>query len=276
MNHSTKIARIAYTLPMSARNQRKKAQRIRKKAERDANQQHDDEVLKVQDALSMLSEETRLALQEHLRDKDNDKAQSANEEGVQEDFHLSQFWYDDQSAALLGHEALERADQVRGQGKGMGRIACISCPSIYRAIVKIMEDMPQDEQKNDVVLFEFDERLSRLVPAAQAQRNFVLYDFREENLARMIPAEFEGYFDFVVVDPPYLNKDCMLAFQKAIEFVSRRDESSRLFCTGAVLEPVFAEALPEYKMCSFQPTHSCKLGNAFATYANYESKRLNE
>jgi len=220
----------------------------------------------------MLSEDTRLALQEHLKERvEVSKDSIEGRFSTVEDFHLSQFWYDEQSANVLAEEALERSDLVRGEGKGSGRIACLSCPSIYKAIRRLLDE--EDELKNDVVLFEFDSRLSCLVPTAQVQRNFVHYDFREKNLARIIPAEFEGYFDFVVADPPYLNKECILAFQKTVESISQRD-SARLFCTGAVLEPTFEQYLPEFRICDFEPTHASKLGNAFATFANYTSERL--
>merc|ERR1719516_853505 len=47
---------------------------------------------------------------------------------VSEDWQLSQFWYTESTALALAREALAAA----GDG---GRIACVSCPTLYKAVV---------------------------------------------------------------------------------------------------------------------------------------------
>merc|ERR1711951_243294 len=51
---------------------------------------------------------------------------------VSEDWQLSQFWYTESTAAALAKEALTAAGDK-------GRIACVSCPTLYKAIVDVVK-----------------------------------------------------------------------------------------------------------------------------------------
>jgi hypothetical protein len=254
------------------RNARKKAQRLRKKKQE---HEEEDEFKAVEHAIDLLSEETRAALEEHLREK---KQMSANVKkgDIGEDFGLSQFWYDEASSKKLAEEAIEMSKIAKGDRPGKCRIACVSCPSIYKAIKVLLGSSSTDEF--EVVLFEYDKRMEATLVTpfetiGSAKDHFVFYDFQVEDPKHLIPERFWGYFDFVAADPPYLNAETLKAFEKAVLLISH-SHTRRLFCTGAVMEQVFTNEIPAYRPCEFRPEHSSKLGNAFMTFSTYESVGL--
>merc|ERR1719334_2022930 len=52
---------------------------------------------------------------------------------VSEDWQLSQFWYTESTAIALAKEALAAAGEN-------GRVVCVSCPTLYKAIVDVVKD----------------------------------------------------------------------------------------------------------------------------------------
>ena len=73
-----------------------------------------------------------------------------------------------------------------------GAIACISCPSLYRALRKVAPGQAAH-------LLEFDQRLAALAPPG----GFTLYDYNEPE---SVPDGLRGAFSVVVCDPPYLSE----------------------------------------------------------------------
>ena len=87
-----------------------------------------------------LPADTQAILDGFLRNK---REAAADKDPFAEDWGLSQFWYTKETASKVAAEATRAA-------KG-GRIACLACPSLFRAL---------QEQHPDAVatLFEFDRR----------------------------------------------------------------------------------------------------------------------
>ena len=91
--------------------------------------------------LPTLSAETFAALKQFYKEEDEREAIkiSTKDQPVQdisnfnEDWNLSQFWYDDQTAEILARECVRIAGNE-------GKIACISAPSAYVAIKKHFPD----------------------------------------------------------------------------------------------------------------------------------------
>ncbi len=119
-----------------------------------------------------------------------------------EDWQLSQFWYDDDTADKLADEC------VRAAGEG-GSIACISCPTLFLAIRK---KYPQLGSR--LKLFEFDKRFASLGPDL-----FVFYDY---NSPLDIPRDLRESFDVVFADPPFLSEECLTKTAVTIKFLAKK------------------------------------------------------
>ncbi len=78
-----------------------------------------------------------------------------------EDWQLSQFWYDKATAEALAEECL------RAAGEG-GRVACVSCPTLFLALRRLSPKMGERLR-----LFEFDRRF-----ASSLGGQFVFYDYK--------------------------------------------------------------------------------------------------
>ena len=96
------------------------------------------------DDVPQLSAETFSALQEFYNEQEqkeqivnelNFSSGNANDKDIQnlsEDWQLSQFWYDDETALSLAREVGRLAEEI---GKDVS-VACVSCPTLYIAIKK--------------------------------------------------------------------------------------------------------------------------------------------
>jgi hypothetical protein len=86
------------------------------------------------------------------------------------------------------------------------------------------QEVPVDR---DVYLFEFDRRFETQTP------HFVFFDFHKP---REIPAHLLGQFAGIILDPPYLNPDCLKAFASAV-FLLAKDPAKVpvILCTGSVM-----------------------------------------
>jgi EEF1A lysine methyltransferase 1 len=195
------------------------------------------------------------ALAEFLAD------QKAAEDSHAPDYGLSQFWYTDETAEAVA------AAVVRAVGP-TGRVACVSCPSLFKALLRL-EGSGSGDGSNATpssrhALLEFDTRFASLGP-------FALYDYRDPEA---IPETFVGAFDAVVADPPYLSAECLERTAVTVVALGRRkgDDSSpcvRVLLSGAVVRATAWSALG-LKPVSFRPEHSCKLGNEFLCYTDCE------
>ena len=121
---------------------------------------------------------------------------AADATALPDDFGMSQFWYTD-----------ECADELAAAVRGRGRVAVVSCPTAHRALRRAGD--------GESVLFEFDARCG-----AGLGDRFCRYDFTEDFRIK-IPARFENAFDVVVLDPPYVSRDCLAAFWSFAAWLSR-------------------------------------------------------
>ncbi len=99
--------------------------------------------------------------EEILLAKDEDTSAAATIDYFSEDWQLSQFWYDDATAEVLARECLRAAG---GEG---GRVACVSCPTLFLALRKLCPQLGERAR-----LFEFDKRFAKL------GGQFVFYDYK--------------------------------------------------------------------------------------------------
>lgn len=95
-----------------------------------------------------LSLETLAALKEFLAEQNGPPVNAEPEEEeekekevalVTEDWRLSQFWYDRDTAETVAHEVLTLTQPSQSQSDF--RVACIACPTLY-AYLKVFHSLP--------------------------------------------------------------------------------------------------------------------------------------
>ncbi|XP_016059032.1 PREDICTED: protein-lysine N-methyltransferase N6AMT2 isoform X2 [Miniopterus natalensis] len=202
------------------------------------------------DDVPQLSSHALTALQEFYAEKNQHTDPGGDDKysvgRIEENWQLSQFWYNQETALRLAKEAIA----VAGEG---GRIACVSTPSVYQKLRELhREDVA-------VYIFEYDRRF------AIYGEEFIFYDY---NNPLNFPVNIVPHsFDIVIADPPYLSEECLRKTSETIKYLT---QDKILLCTGAVMEEEAAKLL-EVKMCKFIPKHTRTLANEFRCYVNYDS-----
>ncbi|KAK6232352.1 hypothetical protein SCA6_002425 [Theobroma cacao] len=242
-----------------------------------------------------LSSHALAALQEFLKEQSQSLAdhETVETEGggtgsesevalVTEDWRLSQFWYDPETARTVAQEVLSLCSDSNY------KVACIACPTLY-AYLKNMDP------NISVQLLEYDKRFE------QYGSDFTFYDY---NQPEDLPLELKHTYQVVVADPPYLiveyedvlasllvylvifnilmetkskplnqfytsSKECLEKVTQTISFLVQPQKSYLLLLTGEVQRDRAAELLGLYP-CNFRPQHSSKLGNEFRLFTNYD------
>ncbi|OMJ27838.1 Protein-lysine N-methyltransferase n6amt2 [Smittium culicis] len=178
----------------------------------------------------------------------------------QEDWQLSQFWYDTKTCDKMcsyAEESVRNGDMI----------IFLSCPT---AFVKFVEMYPD---YSNVRLLEVDTRF------AVFDEKFVRYDLNE-------PMELHGldklqnvHVGIIFIDPPFLNEDCLKKTMVSVKLLSSHNNNSDsskktkiLLNTGAVMKPI-AKEFGLYET-NFLPTHSSGLSNVFYSYSNFETDSL--
>lgn len=198
----------------------------------------------------MLHPSTMAALADFLREREDRERElkcSTEHDAVlkvsfEEDWQLSQFWYDEQTTDLLVKGALNSTQPD-------GRIALISCPTLYGKL-------KQNCGERQVTLFEYDDRFKIY------GSDFVPYNYK---YPLDLPRGMSGRFDLVIADPPFLSEECLTKTALTIKFLSKRDI---VLCTGAVMAEL-AGRLLDVKVCDFIPRHKNNLANEFHCYSNF-------
>lgn len=205
------------------------------------------------DDVPALSAETFAALQEFYAEQQKrqeilDKLEADNKlkENIlfDENWQLSQFWYDETTVQAL----VRVMDKTLGAG---GRVALISCPTLFVPVKRQVGD------RATVTLLEYDRRFEVHAP------DFVFYDY---NCPDKLPPELLGSYDLVVADPPFLSEECITKTSQTIKLMAK---DKIIVCTGAIMKDKVKELLG-LNLCEFQPHHRNNLANEFSCYANFE------
>ncbi|KAJ2354831.1 Protein-lysine N-methyltransferase efm5 [Coemansia sp. RSA 2618] len=169
----------------------------------------------------------------------------------QEDWQLSQFWYDDTSSDFIA----ERAYQNTNDGD---YIAFISSPTAYVTFRNKYD-------RANAFVFEFDQRFEVF------KDQFVHYDFNKPlEFARA--RDMEHKFKFIVADPPFLNEDCLSQTMETVKFLAA-EGAKVMVDTGAVMEDL-AKQLIGARVTNFQPAHKGGLSNEFRCFATFNDDKL--
>ncbi|KAF7148950.1 hypothetical protein RHSIM_Rhsim03G0057000 [Rhododendron simsii] len=100
-----------------------------------------------------------------------------------EDWRLSQFWYDPETAETVAREVLSLCGSVE-----FPSVACIACPTLYAYLKKFGPSVSAQ-------LLEYDKRFE------QYGSEFTFYDY---NQPEELPSSLKTAYQIVVADPPYL------------------------------------------------------------------------
>lgn len=204
------------------------------------------------DDTPVLSSHALSALKEFLSEQQShsDAAGDDSEEVslVSEDWRLSQFWYDSETAKTVAEEVLTLCSNGVDS-----RVACIACPTLYAYLKKMDPNVSAQ-------LLEYDKRFE------QYGSDFTFYDY---NHPEELPSELKNSYKVIVADPPYLSKECLEKVAETISFLRQPGESFLLLLTGEVQKESAAEILGLHP-CGFRPHHSSKLGNEFRLFSNYD------
>ncbi|XP_011500102.1 PREDICTED: N(6)-adenine-specific DNA methyltransferase 2 [Ceratosolen solmsi marchali] len=204
------------------------------------------------DDIPRLNSATLAALNEFYQEKEEreNKLKHAIEQSenkncdiiFEEDWQLSQFWYDEKTILSLTRGAVKST-------LNDGKIALISCPTLYKRLSNISEG-------RQVKLFEFDKRFSVF------GSDFILYDY---NLPQNIPNDLIGFFDLVICDPPFLSEECLTKVAVTVKLLAK---NNIVLCTGAVMNDMAGKLL-NVKKCNYAPHHKNNLANEFCCYSNF-------
>ncbi|EYU38724.1 hypothetical protein MIMGU_mgv1a012685mg [Erythranthe guttata] len=203
------------------------------------------------DDLPALSSHALDALKEFLAEQNREVAAADGAEEVSlvaEDWRLSQFWYDRETAETIAAEVATLCETLASP-----RVSCIACPTLYAYLKRSAPQVPAQ-------LLEYDKRFE------QYGTEFTFYDY---NHPEDLPSSLKHSFPIVVADPPYLSKECLEKVAEAIRFLSIPGESYVLLLTGEVQKDLAAEVLGLHP-CGFRPQHTSKLGNEFRLFTSYD------
>jgi hypothetical protein len=218
--------------------------------------------------LPSLRPETLAALKEFLAEKKLSSERAAHEAedaGVclltREDWQLSQFWYSETTCRFLAAEVGRCTGAGGGGGGGApakpALAAFLSSPSAFKAYRAAFPAAP-------AVLLEFDERFSCFGEA------FHRYDY---NAPLVLPAALLGRCAVLMLDPPFLQRDCLAGFAKSVRALAA--PSARvLLATGAVQLRAARELL------GLRPTRAAvehadgRLSNPFKLFTNCDAGEL--
>lgn len=209
-------------------------------------------------------EEDRIKKFDELYERAEEKFENEKDLSIddfKEDWQLSQFWYSDRTAEILGRALLEGADDETV-------IVIASAPSVYAAIKKLP---PAEIPTEHIYVLEYDNRFKLL-----GGSHFAFYDYQKPH---DIPEFLRNKCHRLLIDPPFLEPDCQLKSSIAAGNLLVKDKETRtkngdlkyklITSTGERMKDVIKEYYPDVSMTSFLPEHKNGLSNEFRCYASF-------
>uniref|UniRef100_A0A182VSY8 Protein-lysine N-methyltransferase n=1 Tax=Anopheles minimus TaxID=112268 RepID=A0A182VSY8_9DIPT len=201
----------------------------------------------------VLPADTMLILQQFLQEKElkerSEKAGAEPDGCFEENWQLSQFWYNEETKQKLALIVRKLHEQNTSD---TFRVALLSAPSAFKHVVN---------ENQQAMLFEFDERF------ASYGDHFQQYDYNKAYDSGYLEA-YANQFDLVIADPPFLSEECIEKLGVIVKKITKQD-AKVLLCSGAVVQE-WAKLHLGVSMCLFRPEHERNLGNEFCSYANFD------
>ncbi|KRW99557.1 hypothetical protein PPERSA_01203 [Pseudocohnilembus persalinus] len=166
---------------------------------------------------------------------------------------FNQYWYSQITIEFL-------RDQVQKHGKV---VAFLSTPSIFFSL-------NDDEIKKNSYLFEIDRAFGKNNP------NFVYFDFKNPT---DFDQKYENFFDFVLIDPPFITRDVWSKFAETAKYIIKKDKDNKI--EGKILSSSIDEnqemldELLGLKIRKFRPLIP-NLVYQYSLYSNYEDEQLDQ
>ncbi|XP_065090413.1 protein-lysine N-methyltransferase CG9154 [Ochlerotatus camptorhynchus] len=203
-----------------------------------------------------LPADTLLVLQQFLQEKElREKAEETGElagnTGFEENWQLSQFWYNNDTKEKLALIVNHFKERFASDGKEL-RVALLSSPSLYHHVKDVAEK---------VTLFEFDERF------ASIGSDFQHFDYNCA-VENDYLDEFSEAFDLIIADPPFLSEECIEKMGIVVRKISK-PHCKTILCSGYAVRD-WAKTFLNLDICKFEPQHERNLGNEFSSYANFD------
>jgi len=210
-----------------------------------------------------LSGEALKALAEFCHEQEQ-RLVRENEQGhVEEDWQLSQFWYDQDTTEYLANEVTHLVTQQLKR-KNRVRVACISCPTLF---IKLLTTK---DINVELVLFEFDRRFESKYPS-----QFIFYDYNHPE-SEHVKQVGQHSFDIVICDPPFISQECLDKVILTMQYLTP-PSGKVLLLTGSVMrEHVKTLPIALSECPHFTPRHDRLLANEFRCFSNFELRELRQ
>ena len=168
---------------------------------------------------------------------------------VDEDWELSQFWYDEATTlrvlTLLTKLVPADTESV---------VACVSTPTIYRGYQHHKDMFPHTR----FLLFEYDTRFQVF------EKDFCFYDY---NKPEMVKEELHHTCDVIVADPPFLAEECVAKVSQTIALLSK-ESTTLMYLTGKLSEPYLRKYHPQLTLTPLEINHEKHLENSFGCFCS--------
>lgn len=201
-----------------------------------------------------LPADTMLVLQQFLREKElREKAEEtgelAGDKVFEENWQLSQFWYNEETKVKLARVVGHFKSAFGGRDL---QVALLSSPSLYHHVKEVV---------NNVTLFEYDQRF------ASIGEDFKHFDYNRATEDDYLE-EYRKSFDLIIADPPFLSEECIEKMGIIVRKIAK-DDCKTVLCSGYAVKE-WAKKFLGLDICKFEPQHERNLGNEFASYANFD------
>jgi hypothetical protein len=165
---------------------------------------------------------------------------------------FNQYWFSEKSINFI-------VNQIEKYG---GTIALISCPSIFFTL--------NNDVKEKSFLFDIDTSFCK------KHKNAIEYDYRDYD--KLIP-EYENKFDFILIDPPFIDKEPWSKFAEFAIRISKKDDEGKpnvkFLCSSIAENKEMLKNLINVDIKLFQPSIP-NLIYQYNFYSNYEDEELNK
>lgn len=159
----------------------------------------------------------------------------------------NQYWFSEKTIEFL-------VKQIEINIKSDSKVALVSCPSVFFSLPKQVQEQSY--------LFDIDTKLIAKHP------NGVYFDFNDYTA---LDTKFHEFFDFVLIDPPFIAKEPWQKFADFSKLISKKE--SKVLTCSIFENKELLDHLLNLKPCVFKPSIP-HLVYQYSFYSNYSSEDL--
>jgi 16S rRNA G966 N2-methylase RsmD len=169
----------------------------------------------------------------------------------QENENLNQYWFSESTISFI-------IKQIEKHGT---KCAFVSTPSIFYSCNSTIQDNSN--------LFDLDEKLIK------KHNNGIIFDFNDYS---NISEEYYNHFDFIIVDPPFINEASWTKYSEFIKLISIKENDkikSKILTCSIAENNTLLKKLLDLEIKNYQPSIP-HLVYQYNFFANYEDEELNK